>query len=95
MAFNNALPVDLWMKMIDSEKKQQQEERMENVIEKLKATAKAMDNAPVNDRDRALENYYQELRNTAKDAGEYWEDDNDDRIDIIGQNGNDGLHYDN
>ena len=34
--------------------------------------------------------YWANLEQACKDAGEEWDDE---RIDVIGQNGNDGLHY--
>jgi len=34
--------------------------------------------------------YYEKLAGLAKDDGEPWDDE---RMDIIGQNGNEGLHY--
>lgn len=40
--------------------------------------------------EKALHSYFERLRDKAKEEGEEWDDD---RIDIIGQNGNDGLHY--
>jgi len=50
------------------------------------------------DREDELRNYakdtdsfYEKLGEMAKDSNEPWDDD---RMDIIGQNGNDGLHYD-
>jgi uncharacterized damage-inducible protein DinB len=36
------------------------------------------------------EEYYERLGKLAKDLDEPWDDE---RTDIIGQNGNDGLHY--
>lgn len=36
------------------------------------------------------EDYWNRLEEACKDAGEAWDDE---RMDIIGQNGNDGLHY--
>ena len=36
--------------------------------------------------------YWKNLEQAAKDAGEEWEW-NEERADIVGQNGNDGLHY--
>jgi hypothetical protein len=38
----------------------------------------------------ALSAYYKSLHEKAVEAGEDWDDE---RMDIIGQNGNDGLHY--
>ena len=38
------------------------------------------------------EEYYERLGKLATDTGEVWDDD-DERINIIGLNGNDGLHY--
>ena len=40
--------------------------------------------------DKIDEEYYERLGKLATDTGEVWDDE---RIDIIGQNGNDGLHY--
>jgi len=40
---------------------------------------------------KAIEEYFDRLKDKALEAGEEW---NDERMDIIGQNGNDGLHYD-
>jgi hypothetical protein len=37
-----------------------------------------------------LKNYFSRLKELAKEDGEPWDDE---RMDIVGQNGNDGLHY--
>jgi hypothetical protein len=37
-----------------------------------------------------LKGYFSNLKKLAEDVGEEWDDE---RTDIIGQNGNDGLHY--
>ena len=37
-----------------------------------------------------LKNYFSNLKKLAEDSDEEWEDD---RMGIVGQNGNDGLHY--
>ncbi len=40
--------------------------------------------------DVVLKEYFKNLEELAKDSGEPWDDE---RMDTIGQNGNDGLHY--
>lgn len=37
-----------------------------------------------------LKNYFSRLKELAKEDGEPWDEE---RMDIVGQNGNDGLHY--
>jgi len=37
-----------------------------------------------------LKNYFENLKKLAEDSGEEWDEE---RVNTIGQNGNDGLHY--
>ncbi len=37
-----------------------------------------------------LNRYFEKLKDRAEDDGEEWDDE---RMNIVGQNGNDGLHY--
>jgi len=42
------------------------------------------------EQEKEEEGYWKNLKKAAEEAGEKWDDE---RVDIIGQNGNDGLHY--
>jgi len=42
------------------------------------------------EKEKEEEGYWKNLKKAAEEAGEKWDDG---RMDIIGQNGNDGLHY--
>ena len=80
----------VWHKLYEEEREAREELQGKYDLLTKQIKEQGIEKANENAKERLEEDYWDNLEQAAKEAGEAWDEE---RIDIIGTNGNDGLHY--
>ncbi len=80
----------VWHKLYEEEREAREELQRKYDLLTKQIKEQGIEKVNENAKERLEEDFWDNLEQAAKEAGEAWDEG---RMDIIGQNGNDGLHY--
>ena len=80
----------VWHKLYQEEREAREELQRKYDLLTKQIKEQGIEKVNENAKERIEKDYWDNLEQAAKEAGEAWDEG---RMDIIGQNGNDGLHY--
>ena len=80
----------VWHKLYEEEREAREELQRKYDLLTKQIKEQGIEKVNENAKERIEKDYWDNLEQAAKEAGEAWDEG---RMDIIGQNGNDGLHY--
>ena len=90
----------VWHKLYEEEREAREELQRKYDLLTKQIKEQGIEKANENAKERLEEDFWDNLEQAAKEAGEAWDEPkasdacwDEERIDIIGTNGNDGLHY--
>ncbi len=80
----------VWHRLYEEEREAREELQRKYDLLTKQIKEQGIEKVNENAKERLEEDFWDNLEQAAKEAGEAWDEG---RMDIIGQNGNDGLHY--
>ena len=80
----------VWHRLYEEEREAREELQRKYDLLTKQIKEQGIEKVNENAKERIEKDYWDNLEQAAKEAGEAWDEG---RMDIIGQNGNDGLHY--